>query len=83
LKKPKKMSAIVVLKGDGVKGEVKFVSKDGAVHVSGEVTGLAPGKHGFHVHQFGDLTNGCVSTGKLDCICAVWLVLGFEKRGRF
>merc|ERR1712169_95868 len=58
------MSAIVVLKGDdGVSGEVKFEKKDGAVHVTGEVKGLKKGKHGFHVHQFGDLTNGCVSTG--------------------
>ena len=31
--------------------------------VTGEVTGLKEGKHGFHIHQFGDYSNGCVSAG--------------------
>ena len=36
---------------------------DGPVHVKGEVSGLAKGDHGFHIHEYGDYTNGCTSTG--------------------
>ncbi|KAK8761672.1 hypothetical protein V5799_027060 [Amblyomma americanum] len=34
-----------------------------SVVITGDITGLQPGSHGFHVHAFGDLTNGCNSTG--------------------
>uniref|UniRef100_F4MI33 Superoxide dismutase [Cu-Zn] n=1 Tax=Phlebotomus perniciosus TaxID=13204 RepID=F4MI33_PHLPE len=56
--------AVCVLNGD-VKGVVHFdqASPDAAVVLSGEVTGLTPGQHGFHVHEFGDNTNGCTSAG--------------------
>jgi len=29
----------------------------------GEVSGLEPGEHGFHIHEFGDLSDGCASAG--------------------
>ncbi|KHJ86091.1 copper/zinc superoxide dismutase [Oesophagostomum dentatum] len=32
-------------------------------HIIGEIEGLAPGFHGFHIHQLGDLTDGCTSVG--------------------
>lgn len=32
-------------------------------HVTGKITGLSPGLHGFHIHALGDTTNGCISTG--------------------
>merc|ERR1712107_239035 len=28
-----------------------------------EINGVPEGNHGFHIHQHGDLTNGCKSTG--------------------
>jgi len=52
-----------VLEGS-VKGTITFTQEgDGPTKVTGSVTGLAPGNHGFHVHQFGDVSTGCGSTG--------------------
>ncbi|VDN02943.1 unnamed protein product [Thelazia callipaeda] len=31
--------------------------------VTGEISGLSTGLHGFHIHEFGNITNGCTSTG--------------------
>ncbi len=49
--------AVAVVHGLGdhkVKGKVTFTQKDDGVEVVAELTGLQPGEHGFHVHEFGD-----------------------------
>lgn len=49
--------AIAVLsptKGSSVAGTVTFTKVDGGVKIVAEVTGLTPGQHGFHIHEFGD-----------------------------
>ena len=40
-----------------VPGTVTFTQTDDGVQISGEITGLTPGKHGFHIHEFGDVTS--------------------------
>ncbi len=41
--------------GGNVSGTIVLKQEKGHVLVTGEVTGLKPGKHGFHIHMFGDL----------------------------
>ncbi|RWR95334.1 superoxide dismutase Cu-Zn 2 isoform X2 [Cinnamomum micranthum f. kanehirae] len=59
------VKAVVVLGGkEGVGGTVYFTQDgDGPTSVTGTLSGLQPGLHGFHVHALGDTTNGCMSTG--------------------
>lgn len=40
-----------------VSGMVVFEAVDGGVKVTANVTGLTPGKHGFHIHEFGDCSS--------------------------
>ncbi|KAF8721036.1 hypothetical protein HU200_023449 [Digitaria exilis] len=59
------VKAVAVLgSSEGVKGTIYFTQEgDGPTTVTGSVSGLKPGLHGFHVHALGDTTNGCMSTG--------------------
>jgi len=56
--------AVAVFQGS-VKGTVYFTENKNNVKIDINITGLKPNaKHGFHVHEKGDLTNGC------DSMCA-------------
>lgn len=44
-----------------VEGLIQIRAEGEGVRLTGKVTGLSPGKHGFHVHQYGDLSD---PTGK-------------------
>ncbi|MDR3635827.1 MAG: superoxide dismutase family protein [Isosphaeraceae bacterium] len=49
--------AIAVLyptKGSTVSGTVTFTKVEHGVRVHAHISGLTPGKHGFHIHEFGD-----------------------------
>jgi Cu-Zn family superoxide dismutase len=49
--------AVAVLsstKGNSVSGTITFTKVEGGVKIVADVTGLAPGQHGFHIHEFGD-----------------------------
>lgn len=52
--------AIAVLhptKGSTVRGVVTFEVVKGGVRVVASISGLTPGKHGFHIHEFGDCSS--------------------------
>ncbi|AES88525.2 Superoxide dismutase [Cu-Zn] [Medicago truncatula] len=57
--------AVAVLKGNStVEGVVTLTQEnEGPTTVNVRITGLTPGLHGFHLHEYGDTTNGCISTG--------------------
>jgi Cu-Zn family superoxide dismutase len=51
------LKAVAVLHptaGSKVSGTVTFTEVADGVQVWAEITGLTPGNHGFHVHEFGD-----------------------------
>ncbi len=54
--------ATCVIKGtagnEKVNGTITFTQDGDKVKIQGSVMGLTPGKHGFHVHEFGDCNCG-------------------------
>ena len=57
--------AICVLRNDelGIKGIVKFTQTGEVTKIECEVNGLKTGTHGFHIHEFGNLSNACITAG--------------------
>ncbi len=55
-KSPSATATVLPTKDSTVRGTVKFTQKDDHVIVAGHLTGLAPGPHGFHIHDKGNCT---------------------------
>lgn len=63
-------SAVAIVKdgSDSIKGVVRFSAVTDDKHsngcvVDGVIDGLSPGIHGIHIHECGDISNGCESLG--------------------
>lgn len=38
----------------GVSGTIHFSKQQNGINIVADINGLTPGKHGFHIHQYGD-----------------------------
>jgi len=60
----KAVCVVLPKSGSKVHGMLTFTQKGHSVQIKGEISGLEPGKHGFHVHEFGDISDAKgMSTG--------------------
>ena len=50
------VATLVPTKGSTVSGTIRFTQEGNRIHIVADVSGLTPGSHGFHVHEFGDIT---------------------------
>jgi superoxide dismutase, Cu-Zn family len=49
----KAVAVMFPTKGSDVKGRVTFTQEGRSIRVRAEISGLSPGEHGFHIHEFG------------------------------
>lgn len=59
----KALAQLIPTTGSSVKGTVEFTKVAGGVHVHAEISGLTPGEHGFHVHEYGVWSENGMSAG--------------------
>ena len=57
----KKAICVIHQNNNNVSGNIKFIQFNNKVKIMYEINGLSDGKHGFHIHNYGDLTDGCKS----------------------
>jgi len=53
----KAICVIYPTQGNSVSGTVTFTGVPEGVRVVADLSGLTPGKHGFHIHEFGDCSS--------------------------
>ncbi|XP_076277820.1 copper chaperone for superoxide dismutase isoform X2 [Lasioglossum baleicum] len=65
------LSAVAMLGGNSgysvsnkIMGVIRFAQTPDGCIIDGTVDGLKPGKHGIHIHECGDISEGCHSVGE-------------------
>ena len=53
--------AILNQNKDNISGHVRFIPHKTGLHIHYDIKGLKDGEHGFHIHEYGDLSEGCTS----------------------
>jgi superoxide dismutase, Cu-Zn family len=53
----KAVAVVNPTEGNNVRGVVTFTKSGANVKVVAHIEGLTPGKHGFHIHEFGDCSS--------------------------
>ena len=59
----KAVALLLPASGSSVKGRVTFTKDGSGVHVHAEISGLTPGEHGFHIHEYGVWSEDGMATG--------------------
>lgn len=59
------LEAIAVLaeNPDKVTGNIQFTQNGENLEIKYDISGLSDGEHGFHIHEYGNLLDGCTTTG--------------------
>jgi copper chaperone for superoxide dismutase len=59
-------AAVAEFKGPSILGVVRFAQVNMELaRIEASFSGLSPGKHAWSINEFGDLTRGAASTGKV------------------
>ena len=48
------LATVTPIKGNQVTGTVSFKKEEQGIRVTAQLQGLTPGKHGFHIHKYGN-----------------------------
>ena len=52
----KAVTVMTPTEGNNVSGIITFTETDGGILIKADIEGLSEGKHGFHVHEWGDIS---------------------------